>query len=310
MMYGEDLALDAAALSRRASGLSGRYDDTSDISPVLAAALYPQSAAGYYGNATLGASLEDKLGKAGIDASVTFLQSGGDVDSLYEPLFKTLQVLAHAVPSPGDLLVSAGVSGVKIGTDAIRDAIKTVLRSSGKYLPIEASRAVNKEIMMPNSTLTWWGRAAKDKFAQYAGTSLPVTLAVSAYNGSVDDKNKLDLNVHSRLADALYALALKNKAKEYQAAMAAYEVAKNTGADSKVTDRYASLVGDRYKPQDAWKLKVQDEGGQIFTQQDIEDYASGKRKPPKTGMSKTTLYALGAVGLVGAALLLTKPKAK
>ena len=308
MLHGNAQALAAAALSRQTSGMVGQYRPR-DISPVLAAALYPRKVIIRRNGVTLGA-MQDDLNQVGLDAATTFISSGGDVDALYEPIFKALQVLALAVPQPGGALVSAGVSASKIGTDAIRGAIKEVLRAAGQYTPIEVSRKVNQEIMGAGNTLSWWADAARDKFAQYAGTSLPVAIAIAAYNGAVGPSNQLNINVHSRLADRLYNLAMRLGAAPWQAGMAAYKVAVNTGADSATKLKYASMTGNPSNPEAGWRGEVANIDGDIVDKKDVADIAAGK-KPPK-GKTKaddnTALYVAGAAGLIGLALLATSGK--
>lgn len=302
MLNGNPQALAASALSRSQSGMVGQYRPR-DISPVLAAALYPRKVIIRRNGVTLGAMTDD-LQQVGLDATTTFIASGGDVDTLYEPIFKALQVLALAVPPPGSVLVSAGVSAAKIGTDAIRGAIKEVLRAAGQYTPIEVSRKVNKEIMGAGNTLSWWADAARDKFAQYASSSLPVSLAVAGYNATVDPQNQLNVNVHSRLADRLYKLAIANGATPWQAGMAAYRVAVNTGADASIKQKYAAMTGNPSNPEVGWKGQVSNIGGEIVTPKDVADIASGKKQPKKKSAGdNTALYVAGAAGLIGLALL-------
>jgi hypothetical protein len=305
MMNGNAQALAAAALSRQTSGMVGQYRPR-DISPVLAAALYPRKVLIRRDGVTLGAMADD-LQQVGLDAATTFISSGGDVDTLYEPIFKALQVLTLAIPPPGSVLVSAGVSAAKIGTDAIRGAIKETLRAAGQYTPIEVSRKVNNEIMGAGNTLSWWADAARDKFAQYVGSSLPAALAVAAYNGTVGEQNRLNTDVHSRLADRLYNLAMRLGAAPWQAGMAAYRVAVNTGADSATKLKYASMTGNPSNPEAGWRGEVANIDGDIVDKKDVADIAAGK-KPPKGGKKagdNTMLYVAGAAGLIGLALLAT-----
>ena len=240
-----------------------------------------------------------QLKAVGIDASTTFLATGGDVDSLYEPAFKTLQVLTLAIPQPGGALVSAGVSVAKIGTDAVRDTIKLAFRSAGQYLPLSVSEKVIKDLSQNPGD--WWLRASRDKFAQYANESLLTAAAVAAYNKFAPPSSQLNIGIRSRTADKMYETAKKYGAKDWEAAMAAWKLAWNTGA-AEAKANYASIVGNVGDPEAAWKQKVGQIGGAI-----TDATTAPLVAPTIGGMSTTTLALVGAAGVV-ALLLLTRKK--
>jgi hypothetical protein len=275
MMHAHGQSIAASALTHRQMGMAGHYH-------------------------SLGAVDTAELTKTGIDAGQTFLASGGDVDTLYEPAFAALTTLSMAIPQPGGALVSLGISAAKIGTDAIRETIKQAFRASGKYLPIKVSEQVIRDLS--KSPTSWWLNAARDKFSQYAGSSFAATAAVGAYNATVKDADKLNVGVKGRTADQLYKTAIAAGAKPWQAAMAAYQVAVNTSDDTGKAN-YAKIAGSASNPEAAWKQQVQSSGGVIV---DAKTAEKAGVKPDTEGLDTTTLIALGAAGV--AALLLLMPK--
>lgn len=284
MMHGNSQALEAASWTRHQMGqqrlvggpryiLNGRY---------------------------LGAPIDKtKLAQIGADASSTFLASGFDVDSLYEPAFAALQTLALAIPPPGDLIVGAGISAAKAGTDAIRNLMKVAFRAAGQYLPLDVSQKVCDAIA--SSPLSWWEVAARDKFAQAVQDSILVGVAVAGYNKVAPPAKQLNVQIKSRLADKIYQFAQAQGAKQWQAAMVAYKCAENTGAtEAKVN--YAGIVGNPSNPEAAWKQKVGQMDGII-----ADAKTAAKIDEMSGGFDANTALIIGAAG-VAALLLLTRKK--
>ncbi len=285
MMLGNAQALEASAWTRSQMGhqklegpryiLNGRYLGT----PVDAA----------------------KLQQIGADAATTFMASGFDVDSLYEPAYAALNTLALAIPPPGNVIANLGIATAKAGTDAIRNLMKVAFRASGRYLPMTVSEKVCNAIA--KSPLNWWTWAAKDKFAQATQESILVGAAVAGYNKLAPPDQQLNVLIKSRLADNIYTFAQKQGATPWQAAMVAYKCAENTGA-LEAKANYAGIVGNPSNPEAAWKQKVAQMGGTIA------DANTGKQIEAAEGLGgidTNTLLIVGAAG-VAALLLLSKRK--
>lgn len=253
----------------------------------------------------LGAVDTVALKSIGIDATTAFIQSGFDVDALYEPAFKTLTTLSLAIPAPGGQLVAAGISVAKLGTDAMRNAIKAALRASATYLPVGVSQKVATDIVTLN-TKNWWSRVCRDKFAQHSGESILAAAAIAAYNKLAQPENQLNTTIRTRTADQLYTVARKYGATEWQAAMAAYKVCVNMGA-IEAGYKYAAMVGNASNPEAAWNEKVGKIGGKKVNADQAEDVLEGKRQDTaKKASGGGGGLAIGAIGLAALAALASR----
>lgn len=287
MMYGNSQALEASSWTRRQMGHQQQVGGPRYVMN------------GMY----LGAPINTtKLAAIGADAANTFLASGFDVDALYEPAFAALSTLALAIPTPGNIIVEAGISAAKAGTDAIRNLMKVAFRASGQYLPLEVSTKVCNAIA--KSPFEWWEVAARDKFAQAVSDSIPVGIAVGFWNKTAPENKKLNVEIKSRLADKVYEFAQKQGAKQWQAAMVAYRCAENTGATWAKTN-YAGIVGNPSNPEAAWKQKVGQAGGFVADAKSASQIGAGNGNGE--GIDTNTLLIVGAAG-AAALLLLSRRK--
>jgi hypothetical protein len=267
MMYGNATSLQAAALTRHQMGLHGVYARPRPLDASRGFSVRRP-------HRSLGAVDTDALKTVGLDATTAFISSGFDVDSLYEPAFAAIGIFVAAIPPPGNLIVGAGLSAAKIGTDAIRNSIKTLMRSAGQYLPLAVSEKLIQNIVKQN-TLDWWKRVAKDKFVEFGRESFAVGAAIAAFNAAAPANDRLDLKVQTRTADQAYKLAQQYGATQWQAAMLAYKMCQNTGA-TEAKFKYAALVGDVSNPEAAWKAKMGQSGGKQVGVEEAEDILEGK----------------------------------
>lgn len=290
MMNPHAPALAAAAMTRRQMGLQGQYYG------------------GTMGNGVrrthrnLGAVDTTALKVTGVDAAHAFISSGFDVDSLYEPAFKVLTTLSLAIPQPGGALVSAGISVAKLGTDAMRNAIKAALRAASTYCPVGVSDKVATDIVKLN-TKDWWSRVCRDKFAQHSSESLLAATAIAAFNKFAAPNNQLNTTIRTRTADQLYTVCKKYGATDWQAAMAAYKVCQNMGA-IEAAYKYGAIVGNPANPEAAWNDKLKKMGGKKVNADQAEDILEGKDKDEAAkGGGTGNAVLLGAGALAALAVL-------
>lgn len=235
MMYGHAGSLQASALSRQQSGLTGTHCTACNV------------------NGPLGAD----VGATAVKGLGDFLSSNNDIDKLYDPIFGILDRLTYSIPAPFDLFAKFGLSFAKQGTDATRSALKTAARAAAKYTKVEVS---NKALghMAKAAPLTFWNWAARDKMAQNADNSGFFKLALEGYNKLASEDNKLNLNVRTRLANNMEWLLIKNGATPQQAAMVAWTIAKSMGTDANTLMGYAKKAGaqtadELLNPELAWQ---------------------------------------------------------
>lgn len=299
MMYGNAQSLQAAALTRHQMGLHGVYVRGRPL----------DASRGFNvrrPHRSLGAVDTMALKGIGVDATAAFISSGFDVDALYEPAFAAITVLSAAIPPPGNIIVGAGISAAKLGTDAMRNAIKTMMRSAGQYLPLAVSQKFIENVVKQD-TMTWWKRVAKDKFVQYGRESFVAAAAIGAFNAAAPASDQLDMKTQTRTADAAYNLARKLGAKDWQAAMLAYKICVNMDAHE-AKFKYAALVGDVSNPEAAWKAKMGQMGGKQVNTEQAEDILEGKdaappkkpgddKKKPAGGVSNVALIGAGVAAL-------------
>lgn len=292
MMNPHAPALAAAAMTRRQMGLQGQYYGGLENNGVRRT------------HRNLGAVDTTALKMTGIDAANAFISSGFDVDSLYEPAFKTLTTLSLAIPQPGGALVSAGISVAKLGTDAMRNAIKAALRAASTYCPVGVSDKVATDIVRLN-TKDWWSRVCRDKFAQHSSESLLAAAAIATFNKFAAPDNQLNTTIRTRTADQLYTVCKKYGATDWQAAMAAYKVCQNMGA-IEAAYKYGAIVGNPSNPEAAWNEKVNKTGGKKVNADQAEDILEGKDKGEAAkggGRAGGNAVLLGAGALAALAVL-------
>lgn len=248
MMQPHAESIAAAGLSRRLSGLAGTNEC----------------------RACLGASLGSDVGSIAAAGASDFLTSNNDIDKLYEPIFGILDRLTYAIPSPFDLFAKFGLSFAKSGADATRTALKTATRATARYTQVGVSDKVLSHIAK-SAPLTFWKWAARDKMAQNASNDTLFKLALDGYNAVASQDNKLTLSIRTRLANELEGLIKSKGGTPQQAAMAAWKVAQNMGADANTLMQFAKRAGaqsadELMNPELAWnrlygKQAAQKSGG-------------------------------------------------
>lgn len=221
MMYANPKCLEAAALARGQSGL--------------------------------GFSKEEGIA-TGINTANAYLRSDGDALVLFDGVFKFIGTAALKLPPPFNVI--AGVVsylGGK-GLTTVRKFLERSARSCAKYLPVDvAEKVVGK---FKSSWFTYASEAAKDKLVQASRTNAALRLALQGANAYSDQD--LNLNVSNRLANRIYVSAIAAGASKKDAAMAAWAIAKDSGASQSVLKNYAAMTGAKTNfelanPQLAWE---------------------------------------------------------